>query len=294
MAQPNTEGIEFLPTRDAVFKWIFGEYADPSVLASLINAVRQGRQAISELTIVSPESTTLDPEGKRVLLDIKARDADDNIYGIEIQVRRHGWSGERAVVYHSRMVAGHLKAGQGYEQLPCVVGIYLLVEDVYPQEPDQALWSFALRDQKRHDHKLSEAVEIWVVELSKFARLGWKGDALSDWIKFFLHSSNEAIMQTITLPEVKQARAALRRVTDDERLQARLLSEDMWEWDRATELHAAKKEGLEEGLSKGLSKGREESREQFALNLIRSTDMNDAKIAALCDLDVQAVARLRK
>jgi hypothetical protein len=69
------ETFEVLPTQDAAFKMLFVERTAPSVLASLINAVRRDRPPVTDLMIVNPESSAGHPQGKKIILDVKARDA---------------------------------------------------------------------------------------------------------------------------------------------------------------------------------------------------------------------------
>jgi predicted transposase/invertase (TIGR01784 family) len=94
--ETDPRSVQILPTRDSVFKLIFAELTDLSVLASLINAVRSDRPKVSQLVIANPEAGSVDLDGKRILLDVKAKDAEDNLYNIEIQIKKQPWWGERS------------------------------------------------------------------------------------------------------------------------------------------------------------------------------------------------------
>jgi predicted transposase/invertase (TIGR01784 family) len=200
--------------------------------------------------------------------------------------------GRTAVFYLARMMAGQLKAGQTYQGMASAVRIDLLDFDLYPE--DQAVWSFAMRDEKLHHRTLTEAAEIRLIELPKYERLGWKRSVLSDWVKFFKHPKDQAIMETIETPEVRQASSALFDMSLDEATRMRLFQEERDERDRVSELYQARQDGREEGLEQGLERGLEQGREQTARNLILQTPMDDAAIAAICNLDAQTVARLRE
>jgi predicted transposase/invertase (TIGR01784 family) len=213
-----------------------------------------------------------------------------------MQVRRQEYWPNRALFYLSRMIANNLKAGQTYEQMPCAVRIDLLDFDLYPER--QARWTFAMRDETLHHRTLTDTAEIRIIEMLKFERLGWDDGPLSDWVKFLKHPKDQAIMQTITTPEVKQAQTALYEMSADEKMRIRLFEEEMYERDRISGLERAlregREEGMEKGLERGLEKGLEKGREEAVLNLIRGTDMGDARIANLMHLPVEQVARLRR
>jgi predicted transposase/invertase (TIGR01784 family) len=277
MPSEDLRNFQILPTQDAAFRLLFTQHTGLHVLASLINAVRSGRPPVSELVISDPQSGPVHPDGKRVVLDVKAKDVEGNAYNVEMQVRRQGYWGDRAMFYLAHMITGQLKAGETYPRMAAAVKIDLLDFDLY--ESDQAVWSFAMRDEKSHHQVFSNAAEIWVVEMPKYEKKkGWNQTALSDWLKFFKQSQSEAIMKTITTPEVQQASAALQHMSADEWTREMLFQERLREHDRATERY----------------EGREEMREEMALNLILGTSMNNATIAALCGFDVEGVARLRE
>jgi predicted transposase/invertase (TIGR01784 family) len=292
MSLQGLRDFEVLPTQDAAFKMLFTERTDLGVLASLINAVRADRAPVSALTIVNPEASPRRPKGKRIILDVKAKDAQGNDYNVEMQVRRQAYWGDRALVYLAYMIAGQLKAGQDYQGMPSAVRIDLLDFDLFRQK--QAVWSFAMRDENVHDQVLSEAAEIRVIEMPKYERLGWNTSALSDWVKFFKHSKDAAIMETVTTPEVKRASSAFFDMSLDERTRMRLFEDEVYERDRLSERRAAVEEGLAKGREEGREEGLAEGQEKVALNLILKTAMDNATIAAMCNLEVKDVARLRE
>jgi predicted transposase/invertase (TIGR01784 family) len=284
MQSEDLRNFQVLPTQDATFRLLFSQRTSPGVLASLINAVRSTRPPVSDLTIANPQSGSVHPNGKKVILDVKAIDVEGNAYNVEMQVRRQGYWGDRSMFYLAHMITGQVKVGQPYLPMPSAVKIDLLDFDLY--ESDQAVWSFAMRDEKSHDQVFSKTAEIWVVEMPKYEKKGWDHTVLSDWLKFFQHSQSEAVMETISTPEVKQANAALLHMSADEWTREMLFQEEMRERDLATERYVGAQEGRE--------KGRQEGHEDTALNLIHGTSMDNATIAAMCGLDVERVARLRE
>ncbi len=79
------------PKNDYVFKRLFAD--DPALLADLINAVRHRAAPITDLTVRNPAIDAAELQGKYIVLDLLAEDADGAQFNAEMQVRRHpAWS----------------------------------------------------------------------------------------------------------------------------------------------------------------------------------------------------------
>jgi predicted transposase/invertase (TIGR01784 family) len=104
-------------------------------------------------------------------LDIQAKDQDGNLFNIEIQMsRREKWSA-RSMTYLSKTLGAQLKAGVDYAKLKPVIGIHLLVYDLFPEQ-NQALWCFEMRDRINPSVRLGSELQLYIVELAKLDRLG--------------------------------------------------------------------------------------------------------------------------
>ncbi|MDR3079103.1 MAG: Rpn family recombination-promoting nuclease/putative transposase, partial [Rickettsiales bacterium] len=73
------------PTRDFVFKNIFGVERNRRIVVSFLNAVLEGNPKISSIEFGNSEIPRARKDGKSVRLDILARTPDDTIINIEIQ-----------------------------------------------------------------------------------------------------------------------------------------------------------------------------------------------------------------
>jgi len=108
-------------------------------------------------------------------------------------------------------------------QLQPTIGISLLAHDLFNEYPDQACWRFTLRDRLRPQVQLGPALQVHIIELRKAEKLRELAAPLRDWIACLLHNLNEAAMNSITHPPVKEALKHLETMYSDEEL--RLIAE---------------------------------------------------------------------
>ncbi|MGE0797610.1 MAG: PD-(D/E)XK nuclease family transposase [Lautropia sp.] len=153
-------------------------------------------------TACSTRATEIPPEaidGKLIVLNLLARDQAGRRFNIEMQVRRQPALSRRSVFYLARVMAGQLEAGKDYAALAPVIGIHLLGFKLFEAWPDQASWTFELRDRRRPAVALPDSpLQLNLVELPRADRLGqnWR-DPLSAWVKFFEHAQESDIMSQI-------------------------------------------------------------------------------------------------
>jgi predicted transposase/invertase (TIGR01784 family) len=78
----------FDPKNDFVFKKLLAD--SPDLLAALINAVRSPRPTITVVEVLNPVITPEDLQGKFIVLDVLAEDAQGRRHNVEMQARhRH-------------------------------------------------------------------------------------------------------------------------------------------------------------------------------------------------------------
>jgi predicted transposase/invertase (TIGR01784 family) len=241
---------------DLVFKTVFSRHID--LLTDLINAVRHGQPPVTVEEILNPGIPPEDGSGKQIVLDILARDENGVLINIEMQVRFLPYWADRGVYYTARALAGQLKTGEQYDQLKPVIGINLLVDDLFPEYSDQACWRFSLRDERRPSVQLGQSLEIHVVELKKAEVLRDLPPALTDWVTSFLHSPEEAVTRQITHPPVLEAIQKMETMFSEEEQQLRAFRRQIALMDEQVLLKDAKQRGKKEGLEQGLEQGRAE------------------------------------
>jgi len=229
------------PKLDFVFKKLFA--SDTDLLADLINAIRGNEPPVVGLQIRNPQIAANELEGKHIVLDIWAQDVDGQQFDIEMQASKHaGWNA-RSVYYMARALGEQLKAGEGYHRLQPVVGIHLLDFDLFPTEPDVALWTFEMRARQRPGVVLDRCLQLNMVELPKADLLRpHLGSILAQWITFFVHPCEEHVMQQIQHPPIQKAYQHLRALSADEQVRRQAFIRERALRDAMTEKLSAKAE----------------------------------------------------
>ncbi|NEX23914.1 Rpn family recombination-promoting nuclease/putative transposase, partial [Thiorhodococcus mannitoliphagus] len=173
---------------------------------------------IVEVSLLNPQLTPERLGGKQLILDLKAIDEQGRRYNIEMQVRRFAAWSTRGMLYLSRLLSDQLEAGEDYRRLKPVIGIHLLDFTLFaaPEQADQALWCFEMRDRARPEVRLGRELQLNIVELRKADRLGQLSERLSAWIAYFEHWREDATMSTHPYAPVQRAIEKLRALSADE------------------------------------------------------------------------------
>jgi len=173
------------PKLDFVFKRLFSE--SPDLLADLINSVRTDAPPIESLEILNPPITS----GA-----IVAQAASGQILSVEIHTHPQEYVPKQTVVYLSYLIDQYEKP---------VIGITLLDFDLFP-EPEKALWNFGLRN-RHHPEITLDGLESRIVEMPKAERLNSRTPpALADWITWFRHWREDAIMPQVQVAQHEHER----------------------------------------------------------------------------------------
>ena len=269
------------PKNDYVFFRVFSE--EPALLVDLINVVRRDEPPIVEVSLLNPRLTPARLSGKQLVLDLKAVDEHRQHYNIEMQVRRFAAWSARGILYLARLLSEQLDAGEGYRRLKPVIGIHLLDFTLFeaPEQAEQALWCFEMRDRVRPEVRLGRELQLNIVELRKADRLGQLPERLSAWIAYFEHWREDSTMSTHPYPPVQRAIEKLRALSADE--EARY-------WAEAREKALSDEATL---LLEAWEEGRVEARQETARNLLRLGVLTDEQIARVTELTVAEIEALR-
>ncbi len=270
------------PKNDYVFKRLFADA--PELLAALINAVRYRSPPVKQVSVRNPAINAEELHGKYIILDLLVVDTEGRRYNIEMQVRRLRAMSARSTFYLARLLTTQLVVGNDYRMLKPAIGIHLLDFDLFqaPEHRDQPLWCFELRDAARPEVRLGDELQLNLVELRKADRLGNLPSALTAWIKLFRHWQEEEIMSDITEAPVRALYGKLQQLSADEEAQRLAFVRERALLDEQTLLNEAREEGREEGLR------------EVAINMIRTTALDDAAIAAITGIAGEEVAALRR
>ena len=278
------------PKNDYVFKRLFSEA--PDLLVSLINDLRPDLPEITAVEVLNPNIEASELTGKYIILDVLAKDAQGNQYNIEMQVRRYNAWGQRSLYYLARMLSEQLNAGHEYHGLKAAVGIHLLDFDLFTETPaqeQQAFWRFEMRDEQLPEVKLGNELQLNIIELKKADRLTHSTSALNDWITFFEHWQEDALMDNITHAPIQKAMNRIKQLSADENAKRLAFVRERALHDEASLIYDAKQEGREEGREEGELKAKGE----MAKSLIALAVLTDEQIVAVTGLPLETVQALR-
>jgi predicted transposase/invertase (TIGR01784 family) len=282
------------PRNDFVFKLLFA--SSLPLLSDLINAVRIGEPPITVISVLNPHIAAAELKGKYIELDILAKDHDGNLFNVEMQMsRRERWSA-RSMVYLSKTLGTQLKAGVDYAKLKPVIGIHLLVYDLFPEQ-EQACWCFEMRDRANPAVSLGSELQLYVVELSKADQLARRGNqsgrpavdlsALSAWVKYFQHWKEPRIMNQIAHPPVRQAMRKLKVLSADDETRRLAEVRERALMIQRTEINAAEKRGEARGEARGKALGKQEGVNEAnakAISVLIQRGMSEAEARTLLGL----------
>ncbi|HLQ44111.1 MAG TPA: Rpn family recombination-promoting nuclease/putative transposase [Planctomycetaceae bacterium] len=257
------------PKVDYAFKRVFGLEKNRDLLASLIEAVLAGSNygPIADLQILNPFNDKNWPDDKLSILDIKARDRFGRLFDVEMQMLPRTDLRERLLFYWAELFTQQMLEGAAYQAVRPAISICFLDGVLFPNVP---AWHsrFTLRD-AQHGHRLTDAIEIHLLELPKFQKLNEElAENLDQWLYFLRHGEQFDSVRPpshLTLPEITKALEELAIMNQDTLERERYLArqkakrdELSLEYSRRVELAEAIKNGLAQGLQQGLQQGLEQ------------------------------------
>ncbi|QTA85210.1 Rpn family recombination-promoting nuclease/putative transposase [Desulfonema magnum] len=273
------------PKLDLVFKQLFS--GDTEILTDLLNTVLilPEHQLIRSVEIKNPVIRPEEIIKKFIVLDILARDEQENQYDIEMQVRKYAYYPERALYYLCKMYADQLDSGQKYDRLKPVIGIHFLNYEIFPKH-DDFRFRFDLRDVRYPKLRLTDDLSLHIFELPKPDKkdyAGRKEKKLLEWLYFFNHADEEddTMEMHYTNPMIHRAYDALKKLSADEETRQLAEMREKALKDEVSALDAARREGEKKALKK------------TALNLLSIGLLTVEQIARATDLTVAEVKCLQ-
>jgi predicted transposase/invertase (TIGR01784 family) len=206
------------PKVDCVFKALLGSEENRNLLIHFLNAVlaTELESPITEADILNPYNEKEFLADKLSIVDVKARDGAGRLYQIEIQLLNYRHLPARIAYTWADLYSQQLQSGQDYDRLQPTYGIWLLAENLLPDD-DRYSHHFKLRDDR--GRSLLEHGGIWLLELEKFA--GERVETEEQrWLKLFKDGDR---LDTTTLPdwmnttEMRQAMSTLEQFSEKER-----------------------------------------------------------------------------
>jgi predicted transposase/invertase (TIGR01784 family) len=283
------------PRNDLVFKLIFGDAKDTSLLTGFLQAVLDlPAGEYEEVSLADPHLAADFPGDKESVLDVKVKTRTGKVIDVEIQVAEHPQMRERIVFYLARMVTEQIGKGGDYGEIKRAISI--LITD-YVQIPENRSYHnrYVLHD-RQTGSVFTDLMEVDTLELPKLPR-DEDGTEEWQWMKF-LDARKEEELNTVAEkdPLVAKAVARLMELSQDER--ARMLAESREKFlrDVAAREHGAEEKGRAEGRAEGQAEGRAEGRKEEQLAIARNLlkiGLPVEKIMEATGLPQEAIQSLR-
>ena len=206
------------PKIDCVFKALLGAEENRNLLIHFLNAFLA--QELSELIvwveILNPYNEKEFLSDKLSIVDVKAKDGQERIYQIEIQLTNYSHLPARIIYNWADIYSQQLKSGQDYGELKPTYAIWLLAENLITDD-DEYVHHYKVRDEK--GETFTQHGGIWLLELNKFDANRIESED-QRWLQFFKvgeQLNDEALPDWMTTREMKQAMGTLSTFSEKER-----------------------------------------------------------------------------
>jgi predicted transposase/invertase (TIGR01784 family) len=233
------------PTDDWIFKLLFGDERNTSILIDLLKSFVELPDEEYELTF---PDTYLKPEAeedKMGIVDVKVRTKTGKIIDIEIQVNPVKNIGKRLSFYKSKLIAEQIAKSEYYNVIQRVICICITGYELFTGVKDY-LNSFRFFNPKNGLCFEDIPEEIHTLELSKVpvtsdGTTGW------EWMQFLRARQKEEFeMIAVKNPEIRKAVDTLYELSADEKVRAEYeMRQKAWR-DRMWQIESAKDDTREE------------------------------------------------
>jgi predicted transposase/invertase (TIGR01784 family) len=285
---PSPDKKDLLSLRnDIIFKMTFGDIRNKHLLRAFLLAVLDlPEEEYGEIEIIDPHLRGGFPDEKLGILDVRIKTKNGKQIDIEIQVARTPFMQERITAYAARMLTSQLGVGEKYTELKKVVSILILDYDLIP-DSQYFHNKYMLYDAKTKS-LFTSIIEIHTLELQKVpaeadgAQTDKKTTREILWLQLIRAKEEEEVkMLAAKSPEIKEAYAVLKKLSEDEKVRLLYESREKAIWDEQARLYGARKDGREEGIGigreegigigreEGIGIGREEGKHEKALDIAR-------------------------
>ena len=286
------EYILFDPKVDYVFKILFGDEKDKSILISLLNAILKGRPTIKDITLNNTEIPKILKDNKSCRLDISAISDEGIRFDIEMQSRKAKDIINRTVYYASKLFTKDLKENEDYNDSK-VISIWIFGENITDRKSavNEAYVTLKENDKDKYEI-LTDNLRIIYLELNKYKITKENiNDKLTKWVNFLTNPIN-LDKNTLEDKDIEKARKKLEFISTDDKERASLEAIKEGLFDQYSSFNIGKKEGIEEGKIEGEKIGLEKGKIEIAKNMLnKGLDIN--LISELYGLSVEEINKLK-
>ena len=282
----------FDPKVDYVFKILFGDENDKSMLISLLNAILKGKPTIRDLILNNTDIPKILKDNKSCKLDILATSDEGIKFNIEMQCKKTKDIINRTVYYASKLFTKDLKENDDYNNSK-VISIWIFGENVTDRADPINEAYMALQKTNNEDYEiLTDHLRIIYLELNKYKITKDNiDDKLTKWVDF-LTNPIDLEKSTFEDEDIEKARKKLEFISSDDKERASLEAIKEGLFDQYSSFNIGKKEGIEEGLKEGLKEGEKNKSIEIAKNMLKEgLDIN--LISKLSGLSIEEINKIK-
>ena len=238
---------------DGIFKIVFAEEKDHSLLISLVNAMLglQGDDAIKDISLEMQEFPGVFNKKDCILDIIGTTNAGEKVL-VEVQQQGDDFFRDRVEYYISRVIENQVHTSEKYE-LPRIYFLGLLDFEMFPEEPTEYIHHV---DEMCHGKKFFPKVQKIFVEIDKFFELEKAGVTANDnseaaqWLRAI-----KVIIKEEPVPEKIMQNETFRHLLDSVKLINFVEELFNAEVKNMTDLKAEHEIGFSEGRVQGRTEG---------------------------------------
>jgi len=276
-----------LVSMDWAMKRLLRSKANFDVLEGFLSELLH--EDVTVLELLESETNREGPYDKQARMDLVARLASQEIVIIEIQSYTQPEYLPRILCYASQVISDHIKKGATYKDVVKIISVNLLFAQrgpgkdyiYYGRTCIEGCQTGKPYELSSHQQKklLADSVEqifprYYLIYMNNFDDVA--KDSLDEWIYFI---KNQDVPESFSAKGLAKANKVfeIASMSENERMDYRSYDMDLWR--RADEIEGANQKG----------------REEVALSIARRllTTHDDAAIAALTELSIEDVERLR-
>lgn len=285
---------------DWAIKRLLRNKANFGVLEGLLT-VLLGRK-IRIIDILESEGNQQDENDKFNRVDVKARDSDDEIIIVEIQITRELYYLERILYGVAKAITEHIELGHIYSEVKKIYSISILYFDI--GKGDDYLYhgqnsfvgvhtgDFLQVTAKEKDvivRRLPSEIfpEYFLIRVNEFDKVAMT--PLEEWIDYL---KNGHIRPDTKAPGLSEARQKLiyynmdtaEREAYDRHVDAIMIQNDVLSTAKLEGLLEGKAEGKAEGKMEGMIEGKAEGEKEKALDIARKLKLKGMSMADIMEL----------
>lgn len=257
---------------DIIFKRIFLIEENEDILHDFLSSLLDiPYESIKKIEILNSDVLPENAGGKSSRMDLKLL-VDDCLVNVEMQINNQAGFKDRTLYYWSKLYGDELKSGEEYDMLKKSIAINIVNFNMFDCENFHS--HFKVMEADRHEI-LSDKCSIHFFELRKINKKINKNNRMELWLQLINAESEEELdmLQETNIPAVQKAVMIIHKMSADEKTREIARIREKALHDEASNIGAARREGIAEGRAEGRAEGLNE-----AIAKMRAAGMTEEQI----------------